>query len=87
MGKDFIPLIANNMDTKEAIKKLYHKNLVTSASKNEYFHVLPDTKEIAEIEIGDVEQGTHESIFRLKNDDFIVVNKTLPKRRKLKEMS
>lgn len=77
MGKDFIPLEKNNISTKEAIKKLYHKDFVESASKNDYFHVLPDPKDIVEVDLGDEKAGTHETVFRLKNGDFIVVNRTM----------
>ena len=83
MGRDFIPLVANHINKKKAVNELYHKDFVRSASKNEYFHVLPDPKEIAEVELGDEEQGTFETVFRLKNGDFIEVNKT----RKLKDVS
>ena len=64
MGKDFIPLGANHISKKKAIKELYHKNLVMFASKTEYFHVLPDPKEIAEIELGDRPMVGHTALDR-----------------------
>jgi hypothetical protein len=84
MGKDFIPLGYNHIDKEEAIKKLYKKKFVTSASKIEYFNRLPNKNNISEIEIGS--SGTKESIFRLKNGNFIEVNRTL-QINKLKKVS
>ena len=75
MGKDFIPLRRNHIDDQEAIKKLYKPSLVTSASKEEYFEKLPEKSQIDEVEVGS--SGTRESIFRLKDGDFIEVNRTV----------
>lgn len=85
MGKDFIPLRRNGIDDTEVIKKLYHPRLVRSASKEEYFHSLPSKSEIEEIELGDAKQGTHETVFEMRNGDFIEVGRTL-KLEKLKKV-
>lgn len=84
MGKDFIPLGINHIGKEKAIRKLYKAKFVESASKEEYFHKLPNKDEIAEVEIGS--SGTKESVFRLKNGDFIEVNKTM-KLNKIKDVS
>jgi hypothetical protein len=85
MGKDFIPLRANHINDAKAVEELYHRRFVREASNEKYFHNLPDKKDIAEVELGDEKQGTHETIFRLRNGDFIVVNKTISTR-KLRSM-
>lgn len=75
MGKDFLPLKLNNIRIDKAIKTLYWAKNVFEASKIEYFHVLPPVSSIQEIEIGTY--GTDETIIRLKNGDFIALNKTM----------
>ena len=75
MGKDFIPLKLNGYSFKEVIKRLYLKEKVLEGSKEEYFNVLPNIRSIQEIELGT--DGTQETIFRLDNEDFIVVEGTL----------
>jgi hypothetical protein len=75
MGKDFVPLKRNHLPTENAIKKLYWAGKVRSASKESYFYVLPDVKEIDEVELGS--SGTKESVFRFKNGDFVEVEGTI----------
>ena len=74
MGKDFIPLKINGIDTKQAITKLFKLNKVIEASKEEFFNELPNKDLITEIEIGT--ENTTEAIFRF-GEDYIVFNETL----------
>ena len=81
MGKDFIPMNANyasESDKKKVIKKLYWSGKVREASSESYFRVLPDSKNIAEIEVGS--EGTNETVFRFKDGTFAVVEGTIPSR-------
>jgi len=75
MGKDFIYIAQNGFNLEMAYKKLFSGTYeITEASEEKYFYRIPDLKEIEEIEIGT--NGTKESILRLKNAGFVVVNKT-----------
>ena len=74
MGKDFISLKENGYDLKIADKLLKPRNVI-EASKEKYFYVLPDNKDIEDIWIGT--SGTEESEIKLKDGGFITVKGTI----------
>jgi len=75
MGKDFIYIIQNGFNLERVYKKLFSGSYkIIEASEEKYFYRIPDLKEIEEVEVGT--NGTKESILRLKNAGFVVVNKT-----------
>jgi len=68
---DFIPLKINGFDLKEAYNKLKNAEVIENS---EMTLTIPNFKEIEEIELG--ADNTKESILRLKNGGYCVVNKT-----------
>ena len=76
MGKDFIPIKQNGLSLEKAYKKLFsNKWEITEATEEKYFYRIPQLREIEEIEIGSL--GTKETILRLDNNGYIVINKTI----------
>jgi hypothetical protein len=76
MGKDFIMTIENGFNLNEIYNKLFSESYeVTETSNEKFFNRIPLISEIENIEIGT--NGTKESIIRLKNKDFVVLNKTI----------
>lgn len=76
MGKDFTPIVKNGLDLKRAYNKLFSGTWeVIEASEERFFNRIPTFQEVTEIEVGFA--GTKESIIRLKDDGFVVINKTI----------
>jgi hypothetical protein len=74
MGRSFVSL-KRNFVSEKGIANAYDKMKraeVVSASKEEYFYKKPSISEVDDIDV-----GTHESIIRLKNGDFIEVKKSV----------
>ena len=79
MGKDYIYISQNGLSLELAYKLLFSGRYgIKEASEEKYFQRIPFLNEIEEIELGDKEQGTNESILRLNDGGFCVVNKTIP---------
>jgi len=85
MGKDFIPINENLPigfpDKSEVyeyvLKKLYKKDKVKEASTTVLFWQKPDVADIENIELGDKEMGTNETLIRLKDKNFVVLEGTM----------
>ena len=76
MGKDYTPIKLNGMDLKIAFNILFSGTYeITEASDEKFFRRIPSFHEIEEIEVGYA--GTKESIIRLKDGGFVVVDKTI----------
>ena len=78
MSKDYTPLRLNNLNIKKAYGLLQNRQ-ITEASTIELFNLsgigsIP-FREIIDIEIGT--ENTKESIVRLPNNNFIVLNGTI----------
>ena len=75
MGKDFTPIKANGFSIEDAYNKLFSGRYeIIEASEEKYFSRIPQLSEVKEIDVGYA--GTKESIIRLKNNGFAVVNKS-----------
>ena len=75
MGKDFILIKKNSFDLKKTYDKLFNGFFEITES-SEISLIFPNFKDVVEIEIGT--DNTKESILRLNNNGFVVVNKTIP---------
>ena len=76
MGKDFILINENGFNLKEVYNKLFSGCYeIIQASDEKFFNRIPSLKEVENIEIGT--DNTEESILRLKNNNFVVINKTI----------
>jgi len=76
MGKSFISLKTNNIDLESNYNKLFSGTYeIIEASNINLFRRIAQLKEIKDIELGC--DGTEESIIRLNNNDFQVINKTI----------
>ena len=74
MGKDFVFVRQNGFNLLEVYKKLENVE-VTTASDVKYFDKKPHFINVEEIELG--QDGTQESIIRLKSGGWFVVDKTI----------
>lgn len=76
MGKDFIYVKLNNFDLRKVYNKLFSNCYeIIETSQEKYFNRIPNFNEIIEIELGT--DNTKETIIRLDNNNFVVVNKTI----------
>ena len=76
MGKDYTPIKLNGMDLKSAFNRLFSGTYdIIEASDEKFFRRIPSFNEIEEIEVGYA--GTKESIIRLKDGGFVVIDKTI----------
>lgn len=76
MGKDYTPIKLNGLDLEDTYNKIFSGQYrVISASEERYFFRIPSLREVDEIEVGYA--GTKESIIRLNDGGFVVVNKTI----------
>ena len=76
MGKSTISMKTNFYSVKDAYNKLFRGTYeVTEATEEKYFYRIPKLEEVNDIELGC--DGTNESILRLNNNGFVVVNKTI----------
>jgi hypothetical protein len=76
MGKDFIYIAQNGFNLETAYKELFSGAYeIIQASSEKYFNRIPSLTEVQEMEIGTA--GTEESVLRLVNGGFVVVNKTI----------
>jgi len=78
MGKDYTPIKLNNLNLKKAYSLLLKKRVI-EASSLQLFNIKSIGSipfyQIKEIEIGT--EGTKETIVRIKENDFIVLNGTI----------
>lgn len=73
MGKDYTPIRLNGLDLRNAYNKIFSGTYeVIEASEERYFFRIP---QFHDIEVGFA--GTKESIIRLNDGGFVVVNKTI----------
>ena len=76
MGKSFISLKTNGYELENSYNKLFGGVWeITEASDIKLFRRIAQLKEIKDIEIGC--DGTEETIIRLLDDRFQVINKTI----------
>jgi len=76
MGKDYTPIKLNGLSLEDAYKKLFSGTYeIIEASEERYFFRIPEFREVDEIEVGYA--GTKESVIRLNDGGFAVVNKTI----------
>lgn len=74
MGKSYISLKMNGMNIKKAYNKLINSK-VNESSELKYFNKLPEFSQIEDIMLG--ADGTMQSILKLKNNGFVVLDKTI----------
>jgi hypothetical protein len=70
MGKDFISIKANRFNIESVFNRIKHFKVI-EASAMGYFNIFPKMYEVMDIEIGT--DNTTESIIRLNNGDYVVV--------------
>ena len=76
MGKDYTPIIENGFNLKEIYNKLFSGVYeITEASEEKFFNRMPELKEVVNIEVG--YDGTEETIIRLADNGYVVINKTI----------
>ena len=76
MGKDYTPIIENGFNLKEIYNKLFSGVYeITEASEEKFFNRIPELKEVVNIEVG--YDGTEETIIRLADNGYVVINKTI----------